>query len=101
MQDLVYESNPKHGEPWQRGRRGSVCSKVEREAAAGLLKGSVSSDDYRYATMDGQAFCAQEHAPGRWHGYPIGWKEVPEPIRRKWIKGRIVTRQDVKRHWDS
>ena len=37
---MEYESNPKHSESWQRGRRGSLCPKETRRIAKELLDGS-------------------------------------------------------------
>ena len=37
---MEYESNPKHSDPWQRGRRGSLCPKEVRPIAEKLLEGS-------------------------------------------------------------
>jgi Zn-dependent peptidase ImmA (M78 family) len=75
---LVYEPNPKHKEPWQRGARGSRCPKDADGPA--LLAASEIDPKHpgkRYATDGGQAYCGQQHLPGRWHGYPVKWREVP------------------------
>ena len=38
---MRYESNPKHKEPWQRGRRGTLCpSDIDQAIARQLLEGS-------------------------------------------------------------
>ena len=37
---MEYESNRKHSEPWQRGRRGSFCPGEVRGLAEELLNGS-------------------------------------------------------------
>ena len=31
---------------------------------------------------EGRAYRAQEHLPNRWHGYPVGWGEVPPKLVR-------------------
>ena len=36
-----------------------------------------------------------------WHGYPVGWKEVPENLRRKWRKANLLRKKDIKDHWDG
>lgn len=96
---MRYEGNPKHKEPWQRGRRGSLCPRLEPETVRGLLENAESEGDKRFAYHEGRAYCAQEHAPGAWHGYPVGWKEVPPTLRRKWQEEGLVRRRDIKTHW--
>ena len=98
---MRYESNRKHKEPWQRGRRGTLCpSDIDVKTVHRLLADSEATGDKRYAVHEGRAFCAQRHGAEEWHGYPIGWVEVPEAIRRKWLKERRVQRRDIRRHWD-
>ena len=80
---LRYEPNPKHREPWQRGRRGSLCTEVGVEQAQQLLNESVLVGEKRYAVYQGRPYCAQAHE-GVWHGYPIGWVEVPAKLRTRW-----------------
>jgi hypothetical protein len=93
MTTLIYESNPKHKKPWQPGARGSLCPFELHEIAQQLLDGSEPFDNKRYATHAGKAFCAMNHVKGRWHGFPILWREVPEAIRRKWlVEGRVQRR---------
>jgi len=93
-EQLIYESNPKHSEPWQTGKRGSLCEAEARPLAPALLSGSVLWEGKRYAVHDGRAYCAQEHLPNRWHGYPIGWRDVPAKLRTQWVKeGRVKKRQ--------
>jgi len=98
---MKYEGNPKHKDPWQRGRKGSLCPRRDEPWAQDLLENSEASDGKRFACFDGKAYCAQEHRKGFWHGYPVGWKEVPPHIRDKWIEEGLVSRQDIKKHWDS
>lgn len=80
-QELVYESNPKHSEPWQSGKKGSLCEPGIRELADQLLLQSVLHNEKRFAVHDGRAYCAQQHSPNHWHGYPVGWVEVPPKFR--------------------
>ena len=96
---MRYESNQKHSEPWQRGRRGSLCPKEVQDFALQLLKNSEPDGDKRYAVHRGRAYCAQQQHEGVWHGYPVGWVEVPEYIRRKWLRSRHVSRREIRRHW--
>lgn len=102
-QELIvmhYEGSPKHREPWQRGRQGSLCpNNLNQSTVKQLLADSVLVGNKRYAIYEGRPYCAQRHAPDRWHGYPIGWVEVPEPLRRNWLKERRLQRRDVRRHW--
>ena len=68
--------------------------------AADLLDGSELVEFKRYAVCDGKAYCAQEHRPGRWHGYPVGWKEGPPRLRIRWRRQRRVSNRDIKQNWD-
>ena len=66
---MRYESNPKHSDPWQRGRRGARCpSDIDAEQAQELLSSSAVFGNKRYAVFQGQAFCAQQHGCDVWHG---------------------------------
>jgi len=93
---LVYESNPKHKLPWQAGARGSICPADVHPLAQRLLDESDLVDNRRYATHDGRAFCARNHAKDSWHGYPVLWREVPEVLRRKWLGEGKIKRRDLK-----
>jgi hypothetical protein len=92
----TYESNPKHKEPWQPGARGSLCPADVHPIAQKLLDESELWAGKRYATHRGDAFCAQQHAEDRWHGYPVLWREVPEAVRRKWLIDGKIVRRDIK-----
>lgn len=81
--ELVYESNPKHSEPWQPGRKGALCDDEVRPHVQQLLEASEQVKGKRYAVHDGKPYCAQEHRSGRWHGYPIGWREVPAKLKNQ------------------
>ena len=99
----VYEGNPKHKAPWQPGRKGSLCpTDVTLERARELLRSSVLQGKKRYAVDGGRAFCAHEHNPtkNRWHGFPVGWKDVPTAVRRQFLEGKQVTARDIKRNWE-
>ena len=60
--ELVYQSNPKHSDPWQTGKRGSLCEPEVRPLAAGLLLASVIWKEKRYAVHQGRAYCAAAFA---------------------------------------
>jgi hypothetical protein len=99
-QPLRYEPNPKHKEPWQRGARGSLCPK-EADGPA-LLAASLVDPEHpgkRYATDGHRAYCGQEHHPGRWHGYPVQWREVPPKVRSGLVAGNQVSKRDMKEYW--
>jgi len=99
--DIHYEGNPKHKEPWQRGRKGSLCPKELGVPPLELLKKSVLESGKRYACHGGKAYCAQEHEPGRWHGYPIGWREVPADIALRMVKDGLVSKRDRRKYWEG
>lgn len=95
-----YEGISKHKHPWQPGRRGSLCPKeIPCQQAQDLLLTSVLVGAARFATHGGQAFCAREHHPGVWHGYPVGWREVPPKVRIEWIRAGLISRRQVKDNW--
>jgi len=98
---LIYESNPKHRDPWQIGKRGSLCEPEVRPLAGGLLLTSVSWEGKRYAVHKGRAYCAQEHLPNRWHGYPVGWVEVSPKVARQWMRNGNLTNHDRKKYWEA
>lgn len=99
-QELVYEGNPKHKLPWQRGRRGSLCPpEVDADRAKELLEGSEPHAGKRFATDGEMAYCAREHRPGSWHGYPVGWREVPASIRSRWLRAGRVSRTEIRTNW--
>lgn len=98
---MQYEGNPKHKDPWQRGRQGSLCPKtIGLATAQQLLEHSELEGQARYAVYEGRAYCARQHGNDLWHGYPIGWSEVPPGIRTHWEREGRVTRRDIKKHWD-
>lgn len=100
---LIYQPNPKHKEPWQRGRKGTLCPHDKELFPLQMLRDSVLEGDKRYTVLDGVAFAAQcHHIEGEkefWHGYPEAWVNVPESIRRRWIKDNKVKRRMVQKYW--
>ena len=99
---LVYVPNPKHKEPWQRGRRGSVCpTEITPEQAQQLLNDSELVDQKRYSVHEEGHF-AQDDGSGGWHGYPVGWKGVPSKLRTRWQKRENrVRKRDIDRYWEG
>ncbi|MDR3553147.1 MAG: hypothetical protein P4L55_00195 [Syntrophobacteraceae bacterium] len=96
---MVYEGNPKHKHPWQQGKKGSLCPKSISIHPKELLEHSIlGPDGKRYATCDGQCFCAQE-SQRCWHGYPVGWREVPEKLWRAWKNEGKIQKSDISKHW--
>ena len=59
---MQYESNPKHSEPWQAGRKGSLCPKNLKPLALELLMKSEQVGRERFVFHEGKADCAKEHA---------------------------------------
>ena len=97
---MRYECNEKHKRPWQRGRHGSLCPKAMDPATA-QESDSEPVGDKRYAVHEGRAYCAQEHGADAWHGYPVGWVEVHESLRRRWLAEGRLRRPDMKKHWNN
>lgn len=62
---------------------------------------SVECEGKRYAVHEGRAYCAQEHAPKRWHGYPVGWVEVPPKLVRQLIQNGLLTKHERKKYWET
>ena len=99
---MRYESNPKHKDPWQSGRQGTLCpGNVDQAIAERLLEDSETSGNVRYAVHEGRAYCARKHGDDVWHGYPLGWEEVPESLRRRWVREGRVRRRDINRYWQG
>ena len=98
---MRYESNPKHSEPWQQGARGTLCPKeIDQATAQRLLMASELDGSKRYAVHQGRAYCAQQHDKDGWHGYPVGWRKVPESMWRKWLNEGRVDKSDIRKYRD-
>ena len=98
---MRYEGSSKHRDPWQPGRRGSLCPKdLDQAIVQQLLEASELVGNKRYAVYEGRAYCAQQHRADTWHGYPVGWGAVPETLRRNWRREGRLRRRDIKDHWD-
>lgn len=96
---LVYIGNPKHKDPWQRGRRGSLCPpEISQEDAQKMLSDSYLHGRHRYAVRAGVIYKAQGK-DGRWHGYPEAWRRVDCSIRNHFVKSKLVRKSDLSKHW--
>ncbi len=98
---LTYHPNPKHKEPWQPGRKGSLCPKdVAIERAEGLLRESFLYKRQRFAVDRGRVFVGKADNCGGWHGYPAGWREMPETVRQHFLQSGAVQHRDLSRYWE-
>ena len=100
----TYEPNPKHKDPWQPGRKGSLCPEdLKLPAVVRMFGNSVEWDNARWAVGEGRPFKAHCHDPGRnlWHGFPVGWIEVPAALRQQWLEQEKVRKRDLKRYWSG
>lgn len=93
-QPLTYEPNPKHKPIPSPGRHGSICP----PHANGLLLLAQSDliGQKRYATDGESAYCAQQHEPNKWHGYPVDWEEVPPRLKSEWVAADKVKRKTIR-----
>lgn len=100
---LVYEGNPKHKHPWVGGRRGSLCPKeITVEQAQAMLQSSMLHGKRRYGVdASGRPYCAQasEVHHGRWHGYPVKWREVPSLILKQAEENGLVSKKQIYEAW--
>ncbi len=97
---MRYEPNDKHKHPWQQGRRGSLCPReINLDEAQRLLEASVPDRKKRYATDGTRAYCAQMHFDDCWHGYPVGWEEVPPRVRAALVEKYAVDQRSVRHYW--
>ncbi len=97
--DITYERNEKHKDPWHHGKSGTLCPRWSWDIAQDILRTSEPVGKARFAVRDGVAFKGHEHAPGRWHGHPVGWNEVPQKIVNQWLKKKRVSRREIRRLW--
>lgn len=91
---LRYEPNPKHKPIPTPGRHGSICPRDANGSS--LLAESSLLDQKRYATDGQHAYCAQQHAPNAWHGYPVDWQEVPPRVVAGWVAAGKVSRRTIR-----
>ncbi len=94
-----YVPNPKHKEPWQRGRRGALCGEAD---GPGLFAGAVEDPENpnrRWATDGVRFYVAQSPrhpdvtGDVHWHGYPVGALSVPTSVMRSWVAETKVSRR--------
>lgn len=95
----VYVPNPKHKEPWQRGRRGALCGEADGPALFSAAVAEPGKPNRRWAT-DGTRFFAAQSSRHRdakgdlqWHGYPVEAMDVPTVIMRAWVAQDVVSRR--------
>jgi hypothetical protein len=66
-----------------------------------LLESSEPYGAKRYAVFEGVAFVAHSNGGNPeedlWHGFPIGWEEVPPVLCRKWITNDLSLLKQIKR----
>ena len=100
VDQLVYESNPRHRDPWQPGKKGGLCPReIDIKTAQRLLNGSYPSGKQRYAVYEGQPYAAKEHRPGLWHGHPAYWVDVPPEVWSHFKECGLVRNRDMGRYW--
>jgi len=103
---LYYKGNPKHKEPWQPGRKGSLCPSREKLPGLNpqtLLETSVCCGTVRYAVYEGWPFEGRaEDQDGKiWHGYPVEWNEVPPPVKSDWLRDKTIKHRDLENTWSD
>ena len=97
---LRYQPNRKHKEPWQPGRRGSLCPRdIGLGRARQMLQDSIADGRQRYAVDGGRPFEGHDDGTGAWHGYPVGWVEVPADVLNQFRGLGLVKRHDIQRYW--
>ncbi|QLA15246.1 hypothetical protein [Desulfolutivibrio sulfoxidireducens] len=103
--ELVYECNPKHKEPWQPGRKGTLCPRDKNLDPQKMLADSIIDGNKRFSTSDGIAYAAQCHKKDEsteyWHGYPEAWSNIPYAIKKKWLTENKVKRQHLRKFWSK
>lgn len=95
---MRYIGNPKHSDPWQPGKRGSLCPKEVKPHAQELLDGSIPYGNQRYAIFNGVPYEGQSDNSGEdWHGYPVGIAKVPEDVLKTWLESGSITNKMIKK----
>lgn len=94
VESLRYEPNPKHKPIPAPGRHGSICPRGVDGPL--LLAGSSLFGSKRFATDGQDAYCAQQHTQGGWHGYPVDWEEVPPRLVSQWVAAEKVSRKSIR-----
>lgn len=94
---MRYVGNPKHKEPWQPGRRGSLCPKEVWPYAQRLLDNSILHGKQRYAIFNGIPYAGKSDKTGTvWHGHPVGISKVPAEVVKIWSEAGIITNRMIK-----
>lgn len=104
---VTYRAKEKHKEPWQPGRKGTLCTLgLDPDAHAELLRfaaqlvaDGAECGPVRYNHFRGRAYAARRRTDGSWYGYPVGFREVPQPIWRRWVAEGALRRAEVQRWW--
>jgi hypothetical protein len=82
-----------------------LCPKeITAAQAQELLNQSIPHGKKRYSVDGlGRPFCAQAHLAnrGRWHGYPVGWKEVPIQVQKVFKQKGLVSNRQLARFWEG
>jgi hypothetical protein len=108
MAGLRYVPKDKHKDPFQRGRKGTLCPPASNMpvTAQALLDGSEPDPRprqiERWATDGSLAYCGRPYDRKKkldWYGFPVGWVHVPERLRRKWAKAGTPDRPTMSRYW--
>jgi hypothetical protein len=60
----------------------------------------MASNAARNKGLDRHSGLEQRCSNGLWHGYPVGWSEVPPEVRSLLVQKGRVTHREVKRYWD-
>lgn len=92
-------STRNRGNPGEKGRCALAWS--HQKAAELLATSTEMSPGERYATSGGVAFSGKEHRPGVWHGYPIGWVEVPPKLIKLWQSEQRVSKRQIRDNWEQ
>ena len=80
--------------------RGSLCPRhADGPALLAASQPDPANPGKRYATDGERAYCAQEHGPDVWHGFPVDWRTVPPKLRTTWLQSGLVTKRSVKENW--
>jgi hypothetical protein len=102
---IRYVGSPKHKRGPSRGRRGSLCpGEIDAAKAQRLLERSIpvpheGVNSKRYCTDGSRAFCAHCHdiSQNEWHGFPVGWHEVPPAVRHRWLQDGTIKAKVLRR----
>lgn len=74
---------------------------ITREEAQGMLDESIVYGQRRYAVRNERAYSGAEHRLGHWHGWPVGWKEVPPAIFTQFQEQGKVSKRSRRQFWDG